>query len=595
MKSFSRLPLHCALLLVFTVLTLPSHGIHAEESMDKMWGDKAVKLAQSDPSRFALLDTHYGMFIHWGLYSSLGGVWKGKTYYGIGEWIKNRLVANIPTDEYMEIAKSFNPVNFDAEAIARTAKEAGMKYIVITSKHHEGFAMYHSKHPFNIVDGSPFHRDPMKELAEACRKNGLGFGFYYSHNQDWTAPGGSGGPTKNPDGTPATFEQYFHTKCLPQVREICTQYGPLNFIWFDTPGSMPEEYIRELAAEVRKLQPNALMCSRIGQGLGDYSSQGDMDIPNRKIPKYWETCDTTNDSWSYSWYDQNWKTPKQILRGLISTIARGGTYLLNVGLNDKGEIPRHPADYLVNAGDWIKRYPQVIYSADPSPWTHAQPWGDVTSRDNALYLSVFEWPSDGHLYLPGLKTEIKSASILAQGKKLPVEWSKGAESTDLHLPPMPTDRPASVLEVNFAEAPKVDDTLAIFPNCVTTLWAEFAEVKNAVKNDSRWMEKFGEWKQIKQVCNWKPDGEAIWNVNVLREGDYEVDLNYRSTGRCVWRIMTDEGYKMQNQQNGSGVLHSYKFGILKFTKPGMHTVKVSLVEGDPLKTDLSFISFTPVE
>ncbi len=178
------------------------------------------------------------MFIHWGLFSSLGGQWKEQTFYGIGEWIMRQM--KIPDPEYMGLAKEFNPVDFDARAIAKLAKESGMKWIIITSKHHEGFAMFKSAHPFNIVDASPFHRDPMNELAAACKEFGLGFGFYYSHNQDWTAPGGTNGPKTNPDGSPATIEQYFREKCLPQVKEICENYGPLNYIWFDTPGDMPE-------------------------------------------------------------------------------------------------------------------------------------------------------------------------------------------------------------------------------------------------------------------------------------------------------------------------------------------------------------------
>jgi alpha-L-fucosidase len=192
-------------------------------------------------------DGNYGMFIHWGLYSHLGGQWQGETFYGIGEWIKRQI--KISDEDYIAIAKDFNPVEFDADAIVQTAKAAGMKYIIITSKHHEGFAMFDSAHPFNIVDATPFARDPMKELADACRAAGLGLGFYYSHNQDWTSPGGHGGhggPKKNADGSDASFERYFREKCYPQVKEICSNYGPLSFVWFDTPGSMPKQFVSEL-------------------------------------------------------------------------------------------------------------------------------------------------------------------------------------------------------------------------------------------------------------------------------------------------------------------------------------------------------------
>ena len=273
-------------ILAAAILSPPTFA----QEMDKMWGDRKTQPGTESSDRAALFrDGNYGMFIHWGLYSHLGGRWKGKTFYGIGEWIKRQM--KIPDDEYMALAKEFNPTEFDAKEIVRIAKEAGMKYIIITSKHHDGFAMFKSAHPFNIVDATPFHRDPMKELAAACREAGLGFGFYYSHNQDWTAPGGSNGPKTNPDGRRATFEQYFREKCYPQVKEICTQYGPLSFVWFDTPGRIPKKFVEELVKLVRETQPNAMLCSRVGHGLGDYESQGDMEVswssdslqPNRGV------------------------------------------------------------------------------------------------------------------------------------------------------------------------------------------------------------------------------------------------------------------------------------------------------------------------
>ena len=200
---------------------------------------------------------------------------KGKTYYGIGEWIMNPRRADIPVDKYKAIAKEFNPVDFDAESIVKLAKEAGMKYIIITSKHHDGFAMYDSKVcDFNIVEATPFGRDPMKELAVACKKEGLGFGFYYSQNQDWTAPGGTGGPSTDSKGDSVTFDEYFHKKCLPQVEEITTRYGDMVLIWFDTPGNMPIEYAEMLMEVVHKNQSKAFVSGRIGHGLGDYQNTG---------------------------------------------------------------------------------------------------------------------------------------------------------------------------------------------------------------------------------------------------------------------------------------------------------------------------------
>lgn len=561
--------------------------------MDKMWGDSSAKSGIAKSERVARFrDGNYGMFIHWGLYSHLGGQWKDKTFYGIGEWIKRQM--KIPDEEYKAIAGEFNPADFDAKEIVRVAKEAGMKWIIITSKHHEGFAMFKSSDPFNIVDATPFKRDPMKELAAACKEAGLGFGFYYSHNQDWIAPGGSGGPGKNPDGSPATFEKYFRDKCYPQVKEICTNYGPLAFVWFDTPGGMPKELVLELVDLVNKTQPNALMCSRVGHGLGDYTSRGDMEVPVRNFDGLWETCDTTNDSWSYAWYDQNFKDAKQILSRLVATIGRGGTYLLNVGPDGKGRIPKQAADFLVEGGQWIKRYPNVIYGAGPSPWGHALAWGDVTSEGNTLNLVVFDWPRDGKLMLPGLKTAPTGAALIVNGKPVPVKWTKKGSWTEIQVPTAPPDSPAAVVRLTFASAPAADQTFGIYPNVISPLPAEFATVQNATKKHISWMDKFGEWKFANQVNGWTENGTATWDVDVAEAGPYHLDLIYRGAGRTAWAIKTGEGVSLQNQQGGTGVYQAYPFGILRFQKPGRHSITVSFVEGDRAKASLESIRLTPV-
>ena len=562
--------------------------------MDKMWGDVSVQGLVGEEKSALFAQGNYGMFIHWGLYSNLAGKWDGKTYYGIGEWIMNPRMAGIPVDEYQKLAGEFNPTEFDARAIAQLAKDAGMKWIIITSKHHEGFAMFDSAHPFNIVDATPFKRDPMKELAAACREFDLGFGFYYSHNQDWTAPGGSRGPKQNADGSAASFEQYFREKCFPQVKEICTNYGPLNYVWFDTPSDMPKELVEELADYVREVQPNAMLCSRIGHGLGDYSSNGDMEVPPRNIDGLWETCDTTNDSWAYAWYDENWKSPKEILNRLVSTVARGGTYLLNVGPDGRGRVPADAAKHLRTAGEWIKANPEVVYGAGASPWDHRLPWGDVTVQGNKLNLVVFDWPRDGRLWLPGLETGIKSVAIKTGDSFATIDFKRQGSWTELTLPPRPVDHPASVIQVSLNGPAVVDATHGIYPNTDAEILAEFASVEGATKEAIKWMEKFGEWKHVNQVSDWTDDGAVIWNVDVLEPGAYHVELCYKGEGRLSWRVETDEGDQLQNNQNSSHVYSNYTMGQLNFDSPGKRTISVSLVDGDPAKASLLAIRVCPV-
>ncbi len=584
--------------ILVVIMLLSSQLSHAqkEQSMDKMWGESKVALDALKAGKGKLFDEgNFGMFIHWGLYSSLAGVWKDTTYYGIGEWIQHKNMAGIPVDEYMPLAQKFNPVDFDAKKIAQLAKDAGMKYIIITSKHHEGFAMFKSQHPFNIVDATPFARDPMKELSAACHDLGLGFGFYYSHNQDWTAPGGSGGPGKNPDGTPTSFKNYFYSKCKPQVKEICTNYGEIDFIWFDTPGRMPKEFVVELAELVRELQPNAMLCSRIGHGMGDYASKGDMEVPPRNIPGLWETCDTNNDSWAYAWYDNNFKSPKEILFRLISTVARGGTYLFNVGPDGKGNIPVIGAKFLQETGKWIQKYPQVVYAAGSSPWQHALPWGDVTTKGNSLFLSVFEWPQNGLLYLPGLESKIVSAELLNGSK---ISYKKENGWTVFEVPGKPADSPVSVIEVKLegtAESSKVNTTLGVYPNIQSTILAEFAEVSEAEKKELKWMEKFGEWKHVNQISQWHKNSKAEWTVEVKDPGYYYLDLIYKGEGRLVWRATTDEGILVQNQQAATEKYQQYNMGILEFKTAGKHTISVSLVNGNPETSSLQSVVIKPIQ
>ncbi len=241
----------------------------------------AVALAQTSSEEAARekrlqwwRDARFGMFIHWGLYAVPAGEWKGKQIPGIGEWIMNR--ARIPVDEYEQLATQFNPVNFNAEEWVRVAKDAGMKYITITAKHHDGFAMFGSKASrYNIVDATPFHRDPLKELAAACQKAGIKLCFYYSQTQDWHEPDADGNTWDFPDESKKDFAKYLKEKAIPQVRELLTNYGPIGMIWFDTPRKITKEQSEELAALVHQLQPQCLVNGRVGHNAGDYDSAGD--------------------------------------------------------------------------------------------------------------------------------------------------------------------------------------------------------------------------------------------------------------------------------------------------------------------------------
>lgn len=567
-----------------------------KQKMDEMWGEESNIREDSKSIKYSLFDDgNYSMFIHWGIYSNIANKWKDTTYYGISEWIKHPAMAGISDEEYKAEARNFNPINFNAMAIAKLAKDAGMKYIVITSKHHDGFAMYDSKcNDFNIVKATPFGRDPMKELAMACKEVGLGFGFYYSHNQDWTFPGGNGGPSINEKGEKVGFDYYFKEKCLPQVKEITSQYGDIAIVWFDTPGNMEKKYVEKLVQVVRKNQPNALISGRVGHGLGDYKSLGDMNIPLKNIQGRWETVDVTNDSWGYAWYDENWKSPKRILKSAISTVARGGTYMLNVGPKPDGTIPDEAQNALRVSGEWIKRYPQVIYNAGPSPWGHRLPWGDVTIFENKINLCIYDWPLSRELFLHGLRNEIQSAHLWINGKQEPLKTEKNGNWTKIKLPAQRPERLISVVELSINGYLEVDRSLSVDPVYSTNISAAFAEAQGCVIKEKSWMEKFGEWKHIKQIQDWTPHGKVSWDVNVMEAGYYQIDLNYSGNGRVAWRIENEEGDLLQNQQNSSSVYKFYEMGLLRFKKPGKHKVSVSFIDGEIEAASLQEIRFTPL-
>jgi len=578
------------------LIGLSNNTLSQEKGMEEMWGEQNEFTDTSNTERISLFNnSNYAMFIHWGLYSNIANKWKDSTYYGISEWIMSPRRADIPAEEYMALAKNFNPDSFNAKAIAKLAKDAGMKYVVITSKHHDGFAMYDSKsNDFNIVDATPFGKDPMKELAKACEEEGLGFGFYYSHNQDWTFPGGNGGPATTEDGKEVGFDYYFENKALPQVREIVTEYGDIAMVWFDTPGEMEKKYVEELVDVVRKHQPNAMISGRAGHGLGDYKSLGDMNIPTKNVEGLWESVDVTNDSWGYAWYDQNWKSPKQILKNLISTVARGGTLMLNVGPKPDGSIPTQAEIALRKSGNWIDTYPQVIYNTGASPWGYKLPWGDATvAKDGKLNLLVYQWPLNGEIFLPGLQNKVMSAHLWKEGKKEKIT----AMSTNGWLKlELPSERPEELISVIVLEVEgdiKVEKKLSIDPVYSTSLPVSFAKTKNSEIKGKRWMEKFGEWKHIDQAEGWTEASEVSWTVNVYEPGYYKVDLNYAGSGRMVWRIETEEGGIVQNQQNSSHIYDYYDMGVLHFKEAGEHTITVSFIDGKNEAASLKEIRFTP--
>jgi alpha-L-fucosidase len=463
-------------------------------------------------------DARFGMMIHWGLYSVPAGEWKGNRIEGLGEWIMNR--AKIPVREYELLAPKFDPEKFNAEEFVRIAKDAGMKYIVITSKHHDGFAMFHSQvSKYNIYDATPFKRDPMKELADAAQKAGLKLCFYYSQTQDWHEPYAVGNDWDFKEESRKSFQKYLDEKVKPQVTELLTNYGPIGLIWFDTPRNITKEQSQELVDLVHKLQPDCLVSGRVGHGLGDYDSAGDNQISMGNAKRIWETPVTMNDTWGFKSYDENWKPVSVLIRQLVQVISQGGNYLLNVGPTSEGLIPQPSVERLAEVGKWLKLNKDAVYGAGPSPFPYDLPWGIITTKPGKMYLHVYNWPQKS-LVLYGLKSKVKRAYLLANGRTLKFNQrsDKALDHSEIsiQLSAAAPDKNDSVIALDLTGNVEVDASLLQQPDDSVTLPAFLANVHktgdDGLRFDSRGVAE-----------RWTSKDDWLdWNFKVTKPGNFEV-------------------------------------------------------------------------
>jgi alpha-L-fucosidase len=440
-------------LLAFAVIIQLS-GCKQEKPVDKMEWWKEAK---------------FGMFIHWGLYSVPAGEYKGNEIGGIGEWIMNN--GKIPVNEYAQYATQFNPTDFNADDWVKMAKDAGMKYIVITSKHHDGFAMFNSKvSNYDIMDATPFKRDIIKEMADACKKQGMAFGLYYSQAQDWHFPGGAANGGHWDSLQNGEMDKYLDEIAVPQVTEILNNYGDIKVLWWDTPTDMTPERAAKFMPELAK-HPNLIYNNRLGGGI-----DGDLETPEQYIPatgipgKNWESCMTMNDTWGFKKNDHNWKSSEMLVRNLIDIASKGGNYLLNVGPTSLGIIPSPSVERLKEIGSWMKTNGEAIYGTTASPFKKLE-WGRCTVKKegnkNLLYLHVFDIPADGILWVPGLASNVKKAYPLKNKmKKLQVE--KEGNNLKINVSGVEKDQFATVIvletneEVIVYNGPEIKADFTIF-------------------------------------------------------------------------------------------------------------------------------------
>ncbi|WP_256009929.1 alpha-L-fucosidase [Desertivirga xinjiangensis] len=434
---------------------------------------KAV-FAQNDPNKSLKewQDAKFGMFVHWGLYSVAAGDWNGKPSRGNEHFM---LYERVPLKEYAKLADRFNPVQFDADEWVKRAKDAGMKYVVFTSKHHDGYAMYDSKtSDYNIVKTTAFKRDPIKELAAACKKHGLKLGIYYSLGRDWEDPdvptdwptkGGRSNTWDFPDEDSKDFSKYFERKVKPQVKELLTQYGPIAVMWFDTPeGHITKAQSTELRQMIKTLQPDCIINNRIGNNVGDYNVY-EQKIAVKRDALPWESCITMSGKWSYNRHDKAWKSSELMIRQLTEIVSKGGNLLLNVSPNGEGALLTESKERLDDIGKWMKVNQEAVYGTHP--WivnsesisfektaeaqdkagkntmqdtdndnTSKEIHPDIcyTAKNNVVYLFARSWKSEDLIAnsFAGSKFTVKKVDLLGSSKS--IKWMQDEQGLRINMP-----------------------------------------------------------------------------------------------------------------------------------------------------------------
>jgi len=545
----------------------------------------------------------FGLFIHFGAYADLAGVWQGKEIEKLGEQIQRH--ADISQHDYQKVVRNFNPENFDADAIAKLAKQAGMRYIVLTTKHHDGFAMFDSKHTeFDIVDYTQYKKDLLKELSDACLRHGLKLGLYYS-TPDWHFNGPH--PERNPvDGKISVFSKVSKANedfQVAQLEELMSNYGEIVEVFFDMgePTLAQSKRFREV---VKKYQPNALINGRVMNNQGDFLTMPDNHVPDSPITEYpWETPGTFYHTWGYKSWVKGLPLEEQIAVqvGKLSDIASmGGNFLLNIGPKGDGSILPYEKDVLTGVGGWVEKNKEAIFETGLNPFLKL-PWGQVSTKLGSLYLHIHQWPEDNQLVLPGLENRVEQVSLLTEhDSHLIVSQENG--DTMIDLSGIKQDRYLTILKLDYTgELTIVPRHSKANKNGTITLVGE-----DATKHG-----KFGK----ESYRSMLKDFSRSWYVDVPEAGNYQVKISYnmrykdkdfilanvnselsfnlKGKGKKVERLKAFDGNEQKSDlskvKQSTGELVQSNVGLLRFSEVGIQ--KVTLKQGQTFELKASTKDF----
>jgi alpha-L-fucosidase len=480
--------------ILFSIFFVCNLSVNSQQAKSKNF--LAETKAQKEERMKWWKDARFGLFIHWGLYSVPAGEWKGDTSHA--EWI--RTTAQIPIHEYEKFVQQFNPVKFNAEDWVKLAKAAGMRYIVITSKHHDGFCMFNTKQTDFDIMSTPFRRDVMKELSAACKKEGIQLCFYHSI-MDWHHPDYLPRREweKDRPTTGANLSNYI-SYMKNELKELLTNYGKIGVLWFDGEweNTWTHEKGKDLYQYVRSLQPSILINNRVdvgregmqgltkeGEFVGDFGTP-EQEIPATGIPGVdWESCMTMNNNWGYNSHDNNWKSSEDLIRKLIDIASKGGNFLLNIGPTSDGVFPDPAIDRLTDIGSWMTINHESIYATKASPFKTLA-WGRCTQKPitggTRLYLHIFDWPADGKLIVPGLASQVTNCFALSDKKKLKAEKTEGNYIIDVSNVPPQNYATVIVMDIKgkpvIYEAPEIKSSSDIFVDQVEVSFK--TEIRGAV-------------------------------------------------------------------------------------------------------------------